>query len=163
VRDDAPATESPGRLDRELIELLNELRVALPGVQVLFAFLLTVPFRQRFAETTEFQRDVYFAALMSAAVATAFLITPSAFHRIRFRQRDKAYLLRVANGFAIAGLAGLAVAIAAAVLLVSDFLFTGWGARVATARAAGLLACLWCPGPTPRRLAHAGRSTDADA
>ena len=93
--------EEPSRLDRELIELLNELRVALPGVQVLFAFLLTVPFSQRFAQTTEFQRDVYFSALMSVAVATALLITPSAFHRIRFRRRDKAYLLRVANRFAM--------------------------------------------------------------
>jgi hypothetical protein len=99
---------------------------------------------------------------MSAAVATAFLITPSAFHRIRFRQRDKAYLLRVANGFAIAGLAGLAVAIAAAVLLVSDFLFSGWVARVSTAVVAGLLALLWFAVPTVRRLADAGPNFDAD-
>lgn len=148
--------EQPSRLDRELIELLNELRVALPGVQVLFAFLLTVPFSQRFAQTTEFQRDVYFAALMSAAVATALLITPSAFHRIRFRQRDKAYLLRVANWFAIAGLVGLAVAIAAAVLLVSDFLFSGWASRASTAVLAALLAWLWFAMPTVRRI------TDAD-
>jgi len=148
--------EDPSRLDRELIELLNELRVALPGVQVLFAFLLTVPFSQRFAQTTEFQRDVYFAALMSAAVATALLITPSAFHRIRFRQRDKAYLLRVANRFAIAGLVGLAVAIAAAVLLVSDFLFSSWASRASTAVLAALLAWLWFAMPTVRRIADAG-------
>lgn len=154
-----PDGEEPSRLDRELIELLNELRVALPGVQVLFAFLLTVPFSQRFADTTEFQRDVYFAALMSAAIATALLITPSAFHRIRFRQRDKAYLLRVANRFAIAGFAGLAVAMAAAILLVSDFLFGPWVARVATAVVGGLLAWLWFAMPTVRRVAD-GRSVD---
>jgi hypothetical protein len=154
VRDPSTGTvgEEPSRLDRELIELLNELRVALPGVQVLFAFLLTVPFSQRFAQTTEFQRDVYFAALMSAAVATALLITPSAFHRIRFRQRDKAYLLRVANRCAIAGLAGLAVAIAAAVLLVSDFLFSNWVSRVSTAVVAGVFAWLWFVMPTVRRV-----------
>jgi hypothetical protein len=144
--------EEPTRLDRELIELLNELRVALPGVQVLFAFLLTVPFSQRFADTTALQRDVYFAALMSAAVATALLITPSAFHRIRFRQRDKAYLLRVANRFAIAGFACLAVAIAASVFLVSDFLFSNWVSRVSTAVVAAVLAWGWFALPTLRRI-----------
>jgi hypothetical protein len=152
----AASAESAGddasRLDRELIELLNELKVALPGVQVLFAFLLTVPFSPRFAATNGFQRDVYFAALISAAVATALLITPSAFHRIRFRRRDKAYLLRVANRFAIAGLACLAISIAAAVLLVSDFLFTGWVSRAFTAFVSVLIAWLWFAMPVRRRL-----------
>ena len=150
MRDPSTGTggEEPSRLDRELIAL----RVAFPGVQVPFAFLLTVPFSQRFAQTTDFQRDVYLAALMSAAVATAPLITPSAFHRIRFRQRDKAYLLQVANRFAIAGLAGLAVAIAAAVLLVSDFVFTNSVSLASTAIVAALLAWLWFALPTVRRI-----------
>jgi hypothetical protein len=150
VRDPSTGTggEEPSRLDRELIEL----RVALPGVRVPFAFLLTVPFSQRFAQTTDFQRDVYFAALMSETVATALLVTPSAFHRICFRQRDKAYLLQVANRFAIAGLAGLAVAIAVAVVLVSDFVFTNSVSRASTAVVAALLAWLWFGLPTVRRI-----------
>ncbi len=82
------------RVNRELIELLNELRVALPGVQVLFAFLLAVPFSQRFAETTELQRDTYMVALLSTLAGSVFLIAPTAYHRIRFRDRDKEALLR---------------------------------------------------------------------
>ncbi len=89
---------------------------------------------------------------MSAAVATAVLITPSAFHPIRCRQRDKAYLLQVANRFAIAGLAGLALAIAAAVLPASDFVFTNSVSRASTAILAALLAWLWFALPTVRRI-----------
>src|SRR3954468_1788074 len=85
------------RIDRELIELLNELRVALPGVQFLFAFLLIVPFQQKADQITDFQRDVYFVALASAALATALLIAPAAQHRILFRQQDKENLLRRSN------------------------------------------------------------------
>ena len=92
------------RVNRELIELLNELRVALPGVQVLFAFLLAVPFSQRFAETTELQRDTYMAALLSTLAGSVFLIAPTAYHRIRFRDRDKEALLRISNVFAIVGI-----------------------------------------------------------
>src|SRR3712207_6654331 len=78
------------RIDRELMELLNELRVALPGVQFLFAFLLVVPFQQRGAELTDFQRDVYFVTLVAAAVATGLLIAPAAQHRVLFRQIGRA-------------------------------------------------------------------------
>ena len=83
------------RVNRELIELLNELRVALPGVQVLFAFLLAVPFSQRFSETTDLQRDTFMVALLSTLAGSVFLIAPSAYHRIRFRDRDKEALLRI--------------------------------------------------------------------
>ena len=82
------------RVNRELIELLNELRVALPGVQVLFAFLLAVPFSQRFEQTTDLQRDTFMVALLSTLAGSVFLIAPSAYHRIRFRDRDKEALLR---------------------------------------------------------------------
>src|SRR5918996_1213051 len=98
------------RLDRELIELLNELRVAIPGVQVLFAFLLTVPFTQRFGDVSEFQKTVYFVTLLCAAAASAFLIAPSAYHRLRFRQRDKHQMVVTSNRLAIVGLAFLALA-----------------------------------------------------
>src|SRR5215217_1957258 len=111
------------RIDRELMELLNELRVALPGVQFLFAFLLVVPFQQRGAELTDFQRDVYFATLLAAAVATGLLIAPAAQHRVLFRQHDKEALLQRSSRLAYAGLLVLAVAICLAVLLVTDVLF----------------------------------------
>ena len=93
------------RIDRELIELLNELRVALPGVQVLFAFLLTVPFSQGFVKTTQFQRDLLFGVLAATAISAALLIAPSAWHRLRFRQRDKeafSETLTVVSGIAAA-------------------------------------------------------------
>src|SRR3954471_7210178 len=82
------------RIDRELIELLNELRVALPGVQFLFAFLLIVPFQQTINKVTDFQRGIYFVALAAAAVATTLLIAPAAQHRVLFRQYDKENLLK---------------------------------------------------------------------
>src|SRR5918997_3195753 len=102
------------RLDRNLEQLLQELRVALPGVQVLFAFLLTVPFAQGFANLTDPQRELYFAVLLLTAVSTAFLIAPSANHRLLFRQRDKEHLVTISSRLAIAGLATLALAVSGA-------------------------------------------------
>jgi Family of unknown function (DUF6328) len=135
------------RVDRELIELLNELRVALPGVQFLFAFLLIVPFQQTITKTTDFQRDVYFVALVTAAVATGLLIAPAAWHRILFRQHDKEKLLKRSSRSALAGLVVLAVSITAAILLVVDVLF-GHSRASATAGAVGLfLAVLWIAVP----------------
>ena len=93
VEDDRTAEEV--KRDRQLAELLQELRVALPGVQILFGFLLTVPFAQGFTKVTNFQRDLYFATLLATAAATICLIAPSATHRLRFHQRDRAYLGRV--------------------------------------------------------------------
>src|SRR5215510_3425356 len=92
------------RLDRNLGELLQELRVALPGVQVLFAFLLAVPFQQGFEKITGFQKDVYFATLICTAISATMLISPSAYHRITFRYQQKRRLVFYANRFAIAGL-----------------------------------------------------------
>src|SRR3954467_14652375 len=122
VNDGREETEKE-RLDRNMIELLNELRVALPGVQVLFAFLLAVPFNQRFGQVTSFQKDVYFGTLMCTAVATALLLAPSTLHRVLFRQDDKLYIVRMSNRFAIAGFLVLMFAISGAVLLITDFLF----------------------------------------
>ena len=112
------------RIDRELIELLNELRVALPGVQVLFAFLLTVPFSQGFVKTTAFQRDLMFGVLSATAISAALLIAPSAWHRIRFRQKDKELILSVSNRMAIAGLGFLALAMVGAVMLIANYAFS---------------------------------------
>jgi hypothetical protein len=139
------------RINRELIELLNELRVALPGVQFLFAFLLVVPFQQRVQQTTDFQRDVYFATLLAAAVATVLLIAPAAQHRILFRARDKENLLRRSNVSALAGLIVLAFAISSAILLVVDVLFDRTRAWIAAAAVAGVLVGWWFAVPVVQR------------
>ena len=139
------------RINRELMELLNELRVALPGVQFLFAFLLVVPFQQRVQQTTSFQRDVYFATLLAAAVATVLLIAPAAQHRILFRARDKENLLRRSNLSALAGLVVLAFAIASAILLVVDVLFDRTRAWIAAAAVGVLLVSWWLAVPFAQR------------
>ena len=89
------------RLDRNLEQLMTELRVAMPGVQILFAFLLSVPFTQRFADVTDFQRDVYLVSIVSAGVATGFLIAPTAYHRMTFRRGEKRHLVFTANSWVI--------------------------------------------------------------
>jgi amino acid transporter len=140
------------RRDRELMELLNELRVALPGVQVLFAFLLTVPFTQRFNQLTSLQRDVFFAAFIAAALATALLMAPTSFHRIRFRQADKERLLRLGNASAIAGLVTLLIAIATSVFLITDLLFEAAWASLVMALLTGFYVFLWFGIPLSRRM-----------
>lgn len=145
-------SEQKERRDRELMELLNELRVALPGVQVLFAFLLTVPFTQRFPTITDTQRNVFFASFLTAACATAFLIAPTAYHRIRFREGDKERMLKTANTLAIIGTVFLALSIVCVVFLITDLLFTSAAAAIVTALAAGLFAGLWYGLPLLRHL-----------
>jgi hypothetical protein len=112
------------RLDRELMELLQELRVVIPGVQVLLAFLLTAPFQQRFAELPGSMRNAFFAAIVCATLATAFLIAPSAHHRLRWRAGEKERLVRVGNQMAIIGTVFLAAAIVLALYVITDVLFT---------------------------------------
>ena len=139
------------RLDRELIELLNELRVALPGVQVLFAFLLGLPFTQRFEAVTGATEVMYVVSLLSAAAASAFLIAPSAHHRLRWRASDKERLLQTSNRQAIVGTTLLALGIASAVYVVVSFLYgDAYGIPVAAAIAA-LLVGLWYALPLYRR------------
>ena len=146
-----PQESHEERVNRELIELLNELRVALPGVQVLFAFLLAVPFTQRFARVTDIQKDTFMAALLCTMVGSVFLIAPSAFHRVRFRDRDKEALLKLANAFAIVGLVFLALAMTAAVSLVTDLLFDGTTSVVVTSLTAALFASVWFALPLLRK------------
>jgi len=140
------------RLDRELIEFLNELRVALPGVQVLFAFLLGVPFTQRFSQVTDLQKDVYFVTFLCAAVATALLIAPSAYHRLEWRQGDKEHLLIVSNRFAIAGTTFLALSISGTVFVVTDMLFDKTSAAVVAGLTAAFFGWFWYGMPLLRRL-----------
>ncbi len=146
------AETTDDRLDRNLSELLQELRVALPGVQVLFAFLLAVPFQQNFAQITAFQKDVYFATLLCTAVSAALLISPSAYHRLTFRFQQKEHLVFLANRLAIAGLAFLALAMTGAIMLITNVLF-GTVATVVTSAAAFLLyLSLWYLLPLRRRI-----------
>ena len=135
--------EEQERLNRQLTELLNELRVAMPGVQVLFAFLLDVPFQQRFADVSAFQRDIYLVTLLSAAVATAFLIAPSAYHRIAFQQHEKEHIIRLGTRWFVCGLVALAVAMSCAVLLVTDVLFQTTIVVIVVASVVLLFGWLW--------------------
>jgi Family of unknown function (DUF6328) len=146
-RDETPAE----RADRNLSELLQELRVALPGVQVLFAFLLTVPFSQGFDGLTNFQKELYFGVLLATALTTALLIGPTAHHRMLFRMRDKEHLVRVSNRMTLAGLAVLALSLTGAVLLISDILFKTPLTIVFTAITAFILVALWGLLPLYRR------------
>jgi hypothetical protein len=139
------------RLDRELIEFLNELRVALPGVQVLFAFLLGVPFTQRFSQVSDLQKDVYFLTFLCAAAATGLLIAPSAYHRMEWRQGDKEHLLVVSNRLAIAGTVFLALAISGTVFVVTDMLFDETSAAVVAGVTAAFFGCFWYAMPLLRR------------
>jgi Family of unknown function (DUF6328) len=147
-----PGSESKEeRLDRELIELLNELRVALPGVQVLFAFLLGVPFTQRFDEVTELQKDVYFLTFLCAAASTALLIAPSAYHRLEWRRGDKEHLLVVSNRLAISGTVFLALAISGTVFVVTEMLFDATSAAIVAAVTAAFFGWFWYGLPLLRR------------
>jgi len=142
----------PDRLDRELEELLQELRLALPGVQILFAFLLVVPFNNRFKETDALQRDVWFAALLLALGAVACLIAPTAYHRIRFREYDKERLVTTGTRLAVAGLVCLAASLSASAFFVTGLVFSDAAAAAVTALAAAVIAGLWFGLPLARKL-----------
>jgi len=127
----------------ELIELLNELRVALPGVQVLFAFLLTVPFSRGWPRVTQFEKITFFVCLLATAVSSALLIATPSIHRLRFRAADKEKVVLYGNKLAIAGFFSLAVAMVAALLLVTAFIFGIWAGIAAAAAFAVVVATLW--------------------
>src|SRR4051812_27590595 len=128
------------RCDRNLVELLQEVRVVQTGVQVLFAFLLTAPLAARFPELSNFQRLTYFATLLAAGTAAVLLIAPTAYHRILFRLGDKEHLVNVANRFTLAGLTCVALSMIGALLLVTDLLFV---AVVAATTALAELGCVF--------------------
>src|SRR4051795_8911310 len=140
------------RVDRNLVELLQEVRVVQTGVQVLFAFLLTAPLSARFPDLSAFQRLTYFATLLAAGAAAILLIAPTAYHRILFRLGDKEHLVDVANRFTLAGLTCVALSMVGALLLVTDLLFDDTAVIVATTALAAL-GCLvfWCLAPLRRR------------
>ncbi len=137
--------------DRQMLELLNELRVALPGVQILLAFLLAVPFATGWERVTDFQRDVFFATLLATAASTACFIAPTAAHRIRFHQRDREWLIETASTLTIAGLVALALAMCGVVLLITDLLYNGALVWLTTGAVAALIGGLWFVRPLLRR------------
>jgi uncharacterized membrane protein len=155
-RPGADATDRPGeteaeRDDRNLIELLQELRVAGLGVQVLFGFLLSLPFTNRFVKLSHAQRDLYVASVVLAAVSTALLVGPVAYHRLVFRQRRKEQLVKDANVMAILGLAAVGLAICAAVLLVVSYVDHGLPVGIITVFVVCMFAGLWFLLPLSRR------------
>ncbi|MEA2399540.1 MAG: hypothetical protein QOK25_3096 [Thermoleophilaceae bacterium] len=149
------------RLNRQMLELLNELRVALTGVQILFAFLLTVPFTQRFSHVTQFQKYLYFGTLLCAAAAVALLIAPSAQHRVLFGLHQKKRLLMVGNTEMIIGLGFLALAMTGVVMLITDVLFSTTAVVVVTGAVGLTFAVLWYLAPLARRMQRAREEDEA--
>jgi Family of unknown function (DUF6328) len=139
------------RADRNLSDLLQELRVALPGVQVLFAFLLTVPFTQRFDTLTDFQEKLYFGILICVALATVMLTAPTAGHRVLFRRQQKEFIVTLANNLALIGLLLVAISMCGVVLLISDYLFGRSTAVLSTTGIALAFIGFWFVGPFLRR------------
>jgi cobalamin synthase len=135
-----------------MAELLQELRVALPGVQILFAFLLTVPFAQGFKSVTSFQRTLFFVTLLATAFSTVCFIAPTATHRLRFHQSDRRYIIESANRLLIIGLVFLGVAIVGAITLITDYLFGLGGHWYWPALIAVTLIVLWFVRPVVRHL-----------
>ena len=138
------------RRDRQMLELLNELRVALPGVQILFAFLLVVPFSDGFDRVTSFQRHALFVTLLLTALSTTCLIAPTAAHRLRFHQRDRTWIIETANALAIAGLVFLSAAMIGVVLLITDVLFDGSAVWIYPGAFAVVIIVLWFVRPLLR-------------
>jgi hypothetical protein len=149
--EESTAEDRHERTARELIELLQELRIVIPGVQVLFAFLLTVPFAGRFTDLTTLQRNVFFATLLCTAVATALLIAPSAHHRLLFRQGVREQRLKIGNVLAILGLAFIVLAMVGVIFVITDLIFGLTAALVVTVVMALFFSLLWFVLPLPYR------------
>jgi len=144
------------RVDREVIELLNELRVTLPGVQVLFGFLLILPFQQRFNILNDPERVVYFLAVLATVAALICLIAPASYHRLRFRATDKQRMLFISNRLAIAGIVFLAIAIVTGLFLIAEVVIgEAWAAVMAAAAGIGLVV-LWFVLPLINKYRYGG-------
>ena len=148
---DRPGETGAERDDRNLLELLQELRVAGLGVQVLFGFMLSLPFTTRFVKLSHAQRELYLASLLLAAISTALLMGPVAYHRLVFRRHQKEVLVRDANIMALCGLAAVGLAISAAVLLVLSYVDRGLPAAIITVLVVFVFAGLWFVLPLARR------------
>jgi hypothetical protein len=142
------------RINRELIELLNELRVALPGVQVLFAFLLAVPFANGWSKVTDSQKNIFFATLIATSISTACFIVPTAYHRLNFRKREKENILLLSNKFAVAGILFLALSMIGVLMLITDVIYSQTAALVTGGLALVMFGGLWLVLPLIRRSAE---------
>jgi hypothetical protein len=140
------------RLDRNLDELLQGLRVALPGIQVLFAFLLVVPFQQGWVKVSDFEKQIYYITLLLTASACVCLIAPTARHRMRFRELDKEWIVRSSNRLAIAGLALMGAAICGALVLIGSVVYGGTAAAIAPALIGAAILWFWFGAPLVRDL-----------
>lgn len=141
----------PGELDQEYSELLSELRVVIPGVQLLAAFLLILPFNSGFDSLRAGERAVYFVAFLAAVLASVLTIAPSAQHRIRWREGDKEALLRTANRLTIAGTGSVVVALSGSVFLVGQVLYKEVVASIVAAAMIVAMAWWWFLQPILRR------------
>jgi hypothetical protein len=150
----------PSRLDRELIELVQELRVILPGVQVLFAFLLTVPFSNKFGTTNSTERAVFFVAFIATTISAVMLIVPSVWHRLLFRKRDKEDLILASNRITIIATVALAIAMIAVVFLIAELLYGTWAGIAASATTALVIVVLWYVSPLSQRMQRAFSGRD---
>jgi hypothetical protein len=151
LRESGRVESEEERADRNLSDLLQELRVALPGVQVLFAFLLTVPFTNRFDDLSDFQQKLYFGVLIAVALATVLLVAPTIGHRILFRRQQKEFIVTISNNLSLAGMFLLAVSMCGAIALISDFIFGAATAIVSTLVMAAAFIGFWFAGPIIRR------------
>jgi hypothetical protein len=140
------------RLDRNLDELLQELRIVMPGIQFLFAFLLVVPFQQGWADVTSFEKVVYYVTLLTTTAASICLLSPPARHRIRFRDRDKRWVVEGANRLALAGIGFLSISITGAILLISHVVYSGTEAVIAAALVGTAIALSWFVIPLMREI-----------
>lgn len=140
------------RLDRNLEELLQEIRIAIPGIQFLFAFLLVVPFQQGWVEVTAFERNVYYVALLATAIAGVCLMCAPARHRLRFRDMDKKWVVHSSHKYTIAGLGFLGIGITGAILLVSHVVFKPSTAVIVTLLIAASILWVWFGAPLVREL-----------
>jgi uncharacterized protein DUF6328 len=139
------------RLDRNTVELLNELRVASTGIQVLLAFLLVIPFNARFTRLTSFERGLYMGTLICIAIAAVLLIGPSIHHRLLFRQREKPYLVDTGSRLMILASIFLAIGLIGIMLLISEVVIGGAGAIAIGVCAAVVVAGIWFVLPLNRR------------
>jgi hypothetical protein len=150
-RDEQRGESEPEKLDRNTIELLNEIRVASGGIQFMFGFLLIVPFDSAFNRISSFERTVYFASLMCVAISCVLLLAPSIHHRILFRLHEKRFLIQVANRLAIAGMAFLGAGFTGILVVLSDFVVGGLAPVVVAVAAALGIGGLWFALPLGRR------------
>lgn len=139
------------RIEREYCELLEEIRIALPGGEVMLGFLLTAPFSERFSRLTGTQKLVYLAALLCVALATALLLAPTAYHRIRFQEHDKPWITRRGTALVLAAMVAMVPGISGTLFVVTDVTFSRLAAALVSAGTATFLVGLWFGVPLLRR------------